>query len=1795
MNLFDLISARKVISEGGNLSSQSPGWQGMPGEHEAEEIDLKIHDRDFMVGKIRELLQAQNESFAAAYGKPIWDQKLLDSNKMFSGSSLHFFDVKGISTQDFLNKLKKSKVGDIDTQVNQDIGEEITAWLKSIVGKQVGNGTFVGFNSSLSALWLLNDPPVKIQVDYELGPYQSAQGKEPARPSEWFAYSHSSDYDDMTVGIKGVFHKYINRALTHAQSSTKYVARILKKSVKISPEPVTDSDYSFAVSSAQGGGLSAKYKPYVDPETGQPMEIDGVSVMQLIDPSQRDYVQNLDQQFQQFYGRKRTTKDTKLQNSFVGTMQLMNSTFSPEQNEAVARSFLSICFSQGAQMIAASDPVRDRDTKFAAIDYMIENLKLPDAQGLRKEAVQMALDYEAAFKNKQAGKAPIAENFADGRNPQDKGDSKRHGINTKASVSSLRNTAKQGGRKGQLAHWLANMKSGKAKHESLNEAEVKAQLRKGMPHLKDLKAADFLDLLDEIHDGNGNFKLENMPLNVKVDGFGGRFGKNADGKPFMGTSRTEPRYTPGFVKYHQEKGTQDPEILGRAKLFDDLFVEMMNAVKLVDSKLGPNFLVDKQVSCEVLFLPFATETPEGKLKFVGIHYDKLPQGVQLALVPLNVVTASTGEPVENSQGVIKELTGLGQQGSVMFIDNSLTQNEALDVTAIVPPLENIEELKSIVSDTMGKRDRASLELKKNVEAQLQPVKLALEKAIAEDPNIVGKDMLGKDYEGIVLNTRLGPVKITSTEQRAVIADKQASQASARAERPRGQAKTAVVAIGSFIGHKGHEELFNFTINKAKELGGDPYLFIGNAEGKDDPIPPAVKVQTWHKLYSEYADNISTVQQGGQLIQKIKHELINPLPNKPPRYDNIVIMVGEDRKDLNMPQALMKAVNKFQGYEHVKVSLGVTPRGTGISGTMLRNSLKNDPPEEALAVWSNAFDVKKLGTDWVKHLMNITKKGMGIQMPQKPQPAPVAERLFNALIKPNKEINESTSIDSALKIVVNDIGEPITAVYDKLKFMAKRYVHDHGELNRGWKMVEMGEGARWVQGMYNAQLKGALFALTKYNPKRTRDLQQFLAGREVKGEIELKRSFNNISNELPEILAKVGNYIESPELTKAARRWMQNKNEYENYIDSLGDDEDDYDTPTVKPEKSKLPGQQNAQADQIVNDILKRLPSKVAGDIRNAISRSPNKLQALQAELQNRGVKAPMAESLIEAARMSAAVKLQRAWEREQAKSTASRKRGEEYMNQIKQDVANKNKKPDETKDESIMGFLATPNHSVEKKSTTSSADMRKYFEKDKPSKPEKTERGDGGKNVQQVYRRSDEDQETPQQQQVRAAISKGMAKWDQNGLATYQSQPTNLHYFASSDWASGQLKGINSIDPDGTVVIELNDTTTAGLVKRLASLGGMPGVKTRQLKMTFDPAKMKNGVTRGDVAEDNLNELDMFAPRTVYFKMGDGNYIKADYRGSEGLTGHKANDNVTFTSMSWVPPNAARSLGLDKFLAKGSESEVVSDKQYAQSIIGTSSAGEGPLGDRTIDVVDFVNSKEDTVPSALKTQVMQWVEKNQSKLRAPAQGVAEGSSGAKYKVRSIGQDKKGEYYISPSTGEKVYKKAKVGDHEVPGSKEIKPRVAESEKTSQTDKSGQSSTSKEKKATPSQVEKNKEKWEPKQDKKGSNFDKVAESYNIEERSKYWAGKLNELEKSQFAGVKKNPLGAAGHLKATDDYAKAGDLVGEEKQKGVDGKACWKGYKRMGTKKKGGRTVDNCVKVSEAIEQKMANLIEVLKNK
>jgi hypothetical protein len=73
---------------------------------------------------------------------------------------------------------------------------------------------------------------------------------------------------------------------------------------------------------------------------------------------------------------------------------------------------------------------------------------------------------EVVYTSKEYYANDVNENFADGKNPQDKGDSKRHGISKGMSIADLkkvRSSDSASPRKKQLAHWQINMRQGKKK------------------------------------------------------------------------------------------------------------------------------------------------------------------------------------------------------------------------------------------------------------------------------------------------------------------------------------------------------------------------------------------------------------------------------------------------------------------------------------------------------------------------------------------------------------------------------------------------------------------------------------------------------------------------------------------------------------------------------------------------------------------------------------------------------------------------------------------------------------------------------------------------------------------------------------------------------------------------------------------------------------------------------------------------------------------------------------------------------------------------------------------------------------------------------------------------------------------------------------------------------------------------------------------------------------------------------------------------------------------------------------
>ena len=67
-----------------------------------------------------------------------------------------------------------------------------------------------------------------------------------------------------------------------------------------------------------------------------------------------------------------------------------------------------------------------------------------------------------------------------------------------------------------------------------------------------------------------------------------------------------------------------------------------------------------------------------------------------------------------------------------------------------------------------------------------------------------------------------------------------------------------------------------------------------------------------------------------------------------------------------------------------------------------------------------------------------------------------------------------------------------------------------------------------------------------------------------------------------------------------------------------------------------------------------------------------------------------------------------------------------------------------------------------------------------------------------------------------------------------------------------------------------------------------------------------------------------------------------------------------------------------------------------------------------------------------------------------------------------------------------------------------------------------------------------------------------------------------KKGGYVGQESAPKNEETEVLEREEYEIDGQTYVIEKVKGLDGKACWKGYKYAGTKMKGGKKVDDCVK-------------------
>lgn len=178
---------------------------------------------------------------------PLWNDSLLLSRAFLSGSSLHLFDLAKISDDEF--RRHKPTVGDIDTQVDGEMKKEIEDFLKTFpVNKKVGNLVYIGYKPSgdqFITLWTITTLGINIQIDLELVSFLNGV------PTPWSMFSHSSAWDDMKEGIKGVFSKYLMRAI-QAKSAKNVIVRSKTGKEKI----INKSELAFSLK-----GLRVRMEP----------------------------------------------------------------------------------------------------------------------------------------------------------------------------------------------------------------------------------------------------------------------------------------------------------------------------------------------------------------------------------------------------------------------------------------------------------------------------------------------------------------------------------------------------------------------------------------------------------------------------------------------------------------------------------------------------------------------------------------------------------------------------------------------------------------------------------------------------------------------------------------------------------------------------------------------------------------------------------------------------------------------------------------------------------------------------------------------------------------------------------------------------------------------------------------------------------------------------------------------------------------------------------------------------------------------------------------------------------------------------------------------------------------------------------------------------------------------------------------------------------------------------------------------------------------------------------------------
>ena len=346
---------QQILTEGGNVRIKDSSGK----EVGADRLDLLKFKREEVVEDLVEFFLEFSKLYYKKYHQHLYKNR--EELLQFLSGSARFLFSRKYSAEYLIQK--KRYFNDIDVMLLDKHREHFTKFIEYMRGKKITDKiTFVGYKD------------IRIQIDFELiaGKYNI--------PSEWEMFAHSHNEEDFNIGIKGVFHKLMIRALTrqfaeHGWEISSKALEVLKHynynfatfMEKKKNRKFTEDDvriYAFSVDR----GLRRRYDTIR--RGTEILKYRGLPLYLKIPTNQSTYIKTVSKIAKFFF--KGSVKDF---GSFVGIVSLIKKEYTKEQAKKAFESFLEILWDdkRGIELYR-TDKERDMTEKEIAVAYFMKEL-----------------------------------------------------------------------------------------------------------------------------------------------------------------------------------------------------------------------------------------------------------------------------------------------------------------------------------------------------------------------------------------------------------------------------------------------------------------------------------------------------------------------------------------------------------------------------------------------------------------------------------------------------------------------------------------------------------------------------------------------------------------------------------------------------------------------------------------------------------------------------------------------------------------------------------------------------------------------------------------------------------------------------------------------------------------------------------------------------------------------------------------------------------------------------------------------------------------------------------------------------------------------------------------------------------------------------------------------------------------------------------------------------------------------------------------------------------------------------